>query len=150
MAHSFIEASSLQTLKMLLNGGVQGGAQLSSSDGKVDGLHNLTLIINTTTVTFSDANGAGLPLVGTGSIKGVIELAVAGVTVTYDAGRLVLHHATGVTVDKTGTANSRFGFTKVANTVGIVYGMPGDAAPSVVSIGGGVRMDSYFAHVEVT
>jgi hypothetical protein len=117
------------------------------------GLHNLTLIINTTTVTFSDAGGQGIKLYDgpTGdSIKKEIEDTVAGVTASFRDGRLALEHASGVTVDKDGTANAIFGFGKSADNVGTVYNFPSGAAPRVVSIGSSPRMDNYFAHVEVT
>lgn len=147
--HAFIQTANLTELAILLNGGVIGSRPLNKAAGRVQGLDGLTLIINTTTVTFSDSDGVGLILVGTDSIKAVIEDAVTGVTVSYMEGKLVLAHATGVTVAKTGTANSVFGFDTDAATVGTVYGgYDATEAPRVINVSAGARMDSFFAYVE--
>lgn len=147
MAHNFIEAPTLQALKLVLNGGVLSGRAVVDGTGKMMGLHGLTLIINTTTVTFSDPTGAGLSYT---AVRAAIEAVATGVTVTFSAGRMVLAHASGVTVDKDGTANTIFGFDKNADTVGTAYAFPAGTAPRVVSIAPGAREDSYFAWVEVT
>jgi hypothetical protein len=150
MSQKFIEVGSLQTLELILAGGVLGGKNLSPAAGKVLGLHGLTLIIGIQTVTFSDADGSGYPLVGTTkSIKKEIEDATTGVTATFSEGRLVLSKAGGVTVDKDGTANAAFGFSKAVDLVGTVYDVPGGTAPRVIAVSAGARMDSYFAHVEL-
>jgi len=149
MPHSFIQASNLGELATQLNGGVVGGKSITRSQGKLQGLHGLTLIINTSTVSFSDANGAGIPLLGTGSIKALIEAAVAGVQVAYSDEKLVLTHASGVTVDKDGTANTLFGFDDSADTVGVLYAALDGAVPRVLNVSAGARMDSFFAYVEV-
>jgi hypothetical protein len=149
MAQDFIEASSLNALRTVLNGGVRGGVKLSNPEGKVQGLHGLALVVNGNTVNFSDPTGAGIPLIGTGSIKALIEAGVAGSTVSYDDGRIIIEHASGVTIAVLGgTANFKFGFSKNADTVGTVYAPPDGAAPRVLAVSGGARGDSYFAHVE--
>ena len=147
MAHNFIEAPTLQALKLVINGGVLSGRAVVDGTGKMMGLHGLTLIINTSTVTFSDPTGVGLTYA---QVKAAIEAAAAGVTVTFSAGRLAFAHASGVTVDKDGTANAIFGFNNSVDTVGKVYAFPAGAAPRVVSVGCGTREDSYFAWVEET
>lgn len=147
MPHNFIEAATLQALKLVLNGGVLSGRAIVDGTGKVQGLHGLTLIINTATVTFSDPTGAGLTYA---AVKAAIEAVATGVTVTFSAGRMVLAHASGVTVDKDGTANAIFGFNNSVDTVGTVYAFPAGSAPRVVSVGCGTREDSYFAWVEET
>jgi hypothetical protein len=81
MANKFIAAATLRELEFILNGGVVGGKQLANSSGVVLGLHGLTLIINTATVTFSDPTGVGYKLNdATKSIKKEIEDATTGVT----------------------------------------------------------------------
>ena len=150
MAQKFIEVGSLLDLEFILAGGVMGGRDMSNPEGLVHGLHGLTLIIGIQTVTFTDATGAGYPLIGTTkSIKKAIEDATTGVTATWRGGKLALSHASGVTVDKDGTANAAFGFGKSADKVGVVYGVPSAGAPRVIAVSAGARMDSYFAHVEV-
>lgn len=152
MAHKFLAAATLQELEFILNGGVMGGNNLNSPEGYVLGLDTKTLIIGVTTVTFSDPTGVGIKLydsTGGDSIVKEIEDTVAGVSASFRSGRLALEHASGVTVDKDGTANAIFGFSKGSDTVGVVYNFPGGAAPRVVSIGSSPRMDNYFAHLEV-
>lgn len=151
MANKFIAASTLRELEFILNGGVIGGKQLASPEGVVHGLNGLTLIINTTTVTFTDTTGAGYKLNdAVKSIKQEIEDAVAGVTVEFlEGGRLGLKHATGVTLDKDGTANALFGFGKTTDIVGTVYAPPDGTAPRVLGTGASPRGDNYYAHCEV-
>jgi hypothetical protein len=146
MPHHFIEAPTLQSLKFTLNGGVLGGVKVVNGSGKMMGLHGLTLIIRSTTVTFSDATGVGLTYA---QVKAAIEAAVAGVTVVFVDGCLGLKHASGVVVDKDGTANAIFGFGKAADITGVVYAFPAGSAPRVLDVSPGARVDSYFAWVEV-
>lgn len=146
MAQQFIEASTLQGLELIINGGVLGGTKLVGVSGKVQSLHGLTLIVNTVTVTFSDPTGVGLTYQ---QIKTAIEAVVTGAAVRFIDGQLAIEHATGVTVGAAGTANSIFGFP-AANVVGTVYAPPDGSAPRVLSVGASPRMDSYYAHVEVT
>ncbi len=136
-----------EAMDLTLNGGVMGGVSVASVSGKVMGLHGLTLIVRTTTVTFSDATGAGLTLA---QIKTAVQ-AVAGVTASWSSGRLMLKHVSGVTVDKDGTANSIFGFDGASgvDTVGVVYAPPSGAAPRVLFIGRTPAGDGYFVTAEV-
>jgi hypothetical protein len=146
MAQRFIEASTLQSLEFILNGGVVGGVNVVNISGRMMDLHGKTLIVNSVTVTFSDPTGQGLTYQ---QVKLAIEAVVAGTTVSFVDGRLAIRHATGVTVGGLGTANAVFGFPKV-DTVGVVYAPPDGTAPRVLSIGAGAKGDSYYAHLEVT
>ena len=148
MALKIVEFNSAVLLELFLNGAVIGGRQLSSSEGKIHGLDTLTLIIGAETVTFSDADGSGYPLIGsTKSVKKAIEDATTGVDVSFVDGRLVLKKATGVTVKKEGTANPAFGFSQAKDNVGTVYAGPGGSAPMCHAIS--AHTDTYFALLEV-
>jgi hypothetical protein len=148
MTIKFIETGSLTQLEHILNGGVTGGAKLPLSGGKVLGLHGLTLILGGGTTTFSDATGAGLSLK---EVKTAIEAGAAGTKVLISDGTLSLVKSTPttpITVVKTGTANSIFGFSSSADTVGTVYAT-NTTPPRLIAVTHGPRADSYFATVEV-
>lgn len=148
MALKIAEFNSSVLLELFLNGAVIGGRQLANSEGKIHGLNALTLIIGSETVTFSDPDGVGYPLIGaTRSIKKEIEDATTGVDVAFIEGRLVLKKATGVTVKKEGTSNPAFGFSTAKDNVGTVYAGPGGTAPMCHTIG--ADLDSYIALLEV-
>jgi hypothetical protein len=146
MAQQFIETVTLEQLAFIINGGVMGGVSVVTVAGKVMDLHNKTLVVSSTTVTFSDPTGQGLTYA---QIKAAIEGAVASSTVKFIEGHIAVSHASGVTVGGTGTANAKFGFP-TKDVVGVVYNPPDGAAPRVINVGGGARGDSYYAHVEVT
>lgn len=71
-------------------------------------------------------------------IKTQIEAAIANLKVTFFQGRMVVMESTptnGVTIDKTGTANSILGFDVVADSVGKVYGSPYVSPPVAPYLG---------------
>lgn len=121
-------------VEFFLNGGVVGGKSVVGIGGKVLGLHGTTLVFNSPagTVTFSDATGAGLTYQ---QVKAAIEAVHATVTVSFDHGRIRLVDSGGaVSLDKTGTANTIFGFSTGSDTVGVAYAAPGGAAPALVTV----------------
>jgi hypothetical protein len=147
MPHHFIETPTLQAMKLVLNGGVLSGKSVVDGTGKIRDLNGLTLIIRSTTVTFSDVTGVGLTYA---QVKAAIEAVVTGATVLWLDGHLALSHASGVTVDSAGTANTIFGFSATVDSVGVVYAFPAGSAPRVLGVEPGARADSYFAWVEVS
>lgn len=123
----------------------QGGGTQANLGAGINGLVGKTLkftLPGVATVTFvkSDTPGGSADPPGTNpdpytllykDIKKQIEAALATVVVLLDADqRLVIMEVTpsgGVTIDKTGTANSLLGFDDVEDAVGKVY------KPAVVS-----------------
>lgn len=137
-------------LETILNGGLvigkvegaqTGGTPAGLGPG-IDGLVGKTLKFtspSSVTVTFGTSEGTGgsaEPGVGTNpnkyvllfkDIKKQIEAAINTVKVTNRNGRIVLIEATpasGVALDKTGTANVLLGVGTDANTVGKLYAPP--------------------------
>ena len=133
-----------------LNGGVMGGQDLTKSkhyrNGKVYNLHGKTLKLNAATCTFADAANAGRTFA---QIKTAIQAALAGTTVTWQDGHLVVALAAGLTVQSDGTSNPIFGFSSATDMVGTVYNGPAGAVPRWLVIDGGPRMDGYYVVTEV-
>ena len=146
MSYKTLNFSTTALMDMTLNGLVIGGKAPAPSGGKVLGLNGLTLIIGIETTTFSDVTEGGLTLP---QIKTAIESATTGITVSWESGRLVLSHATAISVKKTGTANSFFGFPTNVDVDAAPINPPDGGAPRIISIGSSPRMDSYFVVVEV-
>lgn len=151
MAHDFIEAPTLRALRAILNGGVMGSNDLTASKnyqrGKLFGLHGLTLLIGSDTVTFSDSTNAGLTLA---EVKAAIEAGASGVVAVFEERRLALLASAAITVGEVGTANPVFGFNTTSDTVGTLFGFFDDAAPRVLEVGAGARADGFYAYVEMT
>jgi hypothetical protein len=132
-----------------LNGGIVSGKQMS---GKLLGLHGLTLIFGTPagTVTFNDPTGEGLSV---GDIKDQIVAVHATLTVQFYEGSLRIRDtdvSSAVVLDKDGTANAYFGFSKAKDISGTVYNPPDGAAPRLIDFSSSPRMDGFVAVVEVT
>lgn len=83
-----------------------------------------------TFVAGADAAGRLTPK----EIKTQIEAAIANVKVYFLSGRIVIQETTptnGITIDKTGTANSALGFDIAEDMVAKVYKSPFHATPPV-------------------
>jgi hypothetical protein len=114
-----------------LNGAVIGSPVLANQVLAIfRNIVGKTFKIGATTVTFTvsgsppDADNTALTFK---EVKAQIEAAVATVRVSLNEGKLVIIEATpasGVTIDKVGTANTMLGFDTKANTVGKVYNPP--------------------------
>jgi hypothetical protein len=148
MSYKTYNFTNATAMDLFLNGGVSGGRKVVSANdkGRILGLHNKTLIINGSTCTFSDAAGTGLTLA---QIKTAIQAAAAGVTAAFIDGSLTLEAATAITVAKTGTANSVFGFSSNEDTVGTVFNPYDGVAPRVLFIGASPTQDSYAVTTEL-
>jgi hypothetical protein len=117
----------------------QGGGTPASLGAGINGLVGTTLIFTSpsaVTVTFARSDGAGGSAASPGTnpdpytllfkdIKKQIEAAATGVLVILDAEQNILiiekTPASGVAVDKTGTANTLLGFDTATATVGHLY-----------------------------
>ena len=141
------EFSTLREAEHFFRGGVTGN-KIDLQKGLVYNLHNRTLIINATTVTFDETSGAaglggGLTLQ---EIKGQITDALATVIPTFIDGRLGLVETTpsaGITIDAAGTSNPIFGFSGSTDTVGTVR-----SGPDIVSFIPKATNDGYAAVIE--
>lgn len=145
--------SDTNQMDFFLNGGVAGGVDVRKALGKIGkdlgmglfGLNGLTLIINGSTVTFVDAADKGLSLE---TIRALIAAGVAGTTVTWADGKLQVAHATSVTVNKDGTANKVFGFSKAVDSLAVPINPPDGAPPRITTIGAGPHADAFYVTVE--
>lgn len=125
-------------LELFLRGGIAGGPLGDGSPGSLlfFGLNGKTLIFTTpsTTVTFSDAPGAGL------QIAAIIAAIQTTLTATYTVGvtgrRIQISKADGsanVVLGSAGTANAALGFGP-AGAAGTKYAPPDGTAPRWISI----------------
>lgn len=134
----------LDRAEVFLAGGVFG-ANLTKG---VYGLDGLDLILSSPQVANPTPPPATLPQTVTFSapdgflsfddILSQIIAGLVGVRAKGIRGELVIVENTptsGVTVDKTGSANSRLGFTTNVDTVGTVYAALGGGAPELVKLG---------------
>ena len=133
-------------IDLFLNGGVFAGADvIKGTEGNygVYGLVGKTLKFtqpSAVTVTFVasvDPNSSDPERLTYKDIKAQVEAGIPAVLVQQHMRRLVLIEATptnGVTIDKTGTANTLLGFDKNADTIGTKYGPIGAAAPCLQNI----------------
>jgi hypothetical protein len=133
-------SKNIRDVELLLQGGVTGGAGLPALG--IYGLDGLTLKFlspSVTTVTLDTNPEGAQQLLSPKEIKTQIEAAVATVRVSFIAdgntNRMSIVEVTptsGVSLDKTGTANAALGFTTAVNTVGVKYGLA--AAPRLVQM----------------
>lgn len=137
------QSSSL--MDFALNGGVVGGRLVLAGASRLFDMHDQTLIINGTTVTFDDSSGAGLTAA---QLKAQIEDAVGGSLVSWVSGALGITHASGVTVGSAGTSNRVFGFSATTDTVSTVYAPPDGVAPRILFIGASPGSEGYAVTVE--
>lgn len=140
-----------------LNGGVtggsvnkaQGGGSLANIGAGFNGLVGLTLKFkqpSVSTVTFVASSGVGGSAHSPSTnpdpntlllldVKLQVEAVLAGVSVSANSdGRIRIVEktpASGVTIDKTGTANAILGFDSANDEVGKVYAAPGTVTPAV-------------------
>ena len=146
--HKFRE---LTEMNIFLSGGLIGGNDISYFGSSISGaegggahdapvLAGLTLIFTqpaSHTVTFV----AGVDPQGRlqfSEIKTQIQAVMTGVVVSLYQGKLSLVESTqtnGVTLTAAGTANSIFGFSTNASTVGKIYGTPFGSAPAAPYVG---------------
>jgi hypothetical protein len=141
--------SNTADMDFFLNGGVKGGKRVVSGadKGRIHGLHDLTLIVNAETTTFSDASGVGLT---PAQVKAAIEAATTSLTVVWRDGCLAFLHASSVTVGSAGTANRIFGFSSSEDSVNQPFGTPGSSAPAIVTISGSPTGDSIQVLLEIS
>ncbi len=154
MAYKTHGFSDTNQMDFFLNGGVVGGVDVlkilrkgAAAGGlRLFGLDGLTIILTGGTATFSDANDEGLTLV---AIKAVIDAVTGNVVAEWRNGKLLLSDPGGVTtVDKDGTANSVFGFSKDSDSVGTPVNPPDGAAPRIITIEAGPHADAFYVTVE--
>lgn len=131
----------VEEVDLFLNGGVLGGADVVAGAGGNYGVYGLvgkTLKFkqpSVATVTFvlsTDPNNTDPSRLTYKDIKSQIETAIAAVSAQQFLRRLKLIEAapsSGVTIDKTGTANTLLGFDKNVDTIGTKYGPVGGSAP---------------------
>lgn len=142
------EFQTSEDIQLFLSGGVVGGRILANQTGRVQNLHNKTLIIGLITVTFNEALGAA-GLGGGLTVKEICQQIVAAavlVTPGLINGRLSITElapAVGVTVDHAGTANPLLGFSATTDTVGVVIKAPGLGAPEFIGITTKFAADGY-------
>lgn len=152
MALKIYEFDTVKDMEFFLRGGVTGGRQVVNQFGRVHGLDGLTLIFVSPsgTVTFSDPTGAGLTFA---EIADQITTAIGTLSVNWLDGSLHLvltSPSAAVTVDKDGTANTVFGFSKKKDHAGQVFNGPAGAVPRLVETNNKSRLDGYYAIVEVS
>lgn len=145
---------SLDALNVFLQGGIEVGSQLNLVNGKVHGLHGLTLVFTTPagTVTFADADGLGLSLLDiiTQINDDVATLKARSIN---DGGqqRLVIIEVSptgGVVLDgATSTANQVFGFSE-STVTGTFYNPPDGVAPRLIATESSPGNDSTVVIVE--
>ena len=155
MALRIREFADLFAAEFYLRGGIRGGQQVVNASGLVQNLHGKTLIFNTPagTVTFDESAGAaglggGLTLQ---EITAQIQAVHAGLQVSLRDRVLNIIEATptnGVDLDKDGTANKLFGFSKATDNVGKVISAPGGTAPVLVGIWGKTNNDGYMVIID--
>lgn len=150
MPLNYRKFSSVDDATLFLKGHIIGGVDLSRTPSALY-LHGKTLVFNTPagTVTFAASPTAAQVPLTMAEVKEQIEADVAGVTVRFNKGRLEVWTTTpgAISLDATGTANAMFGFDAAADTVGAVYGVPGGAAPALVSIVPDTGSNSYLVVV---
>lgn len=143
------ELTTVTELDVFLNGGIITGnrlAQTAVEQGKVQGLHNKTLIVDAATITFSDPTEAGLTLL---QIATQVRTALSGYIVRWLDGRLIIvNPSAALTLGGAGTANAIFGMP-AANVVGVKFAGPEGTAPRWITINAGPRMDCYFVVTEI-
>jgi hypothetical protein len=137
----------IDEVQTFLNGGVWSGSRVAQVQGPpsnqapgITGLVGKTLIFDAPgpagTVTFVASSGSN-PDPSTlllSDIKAQIQAAIPTLSVTMFDGYLVVQEATpafGVTVDRTGTANTLLGYGTANNTVGKFYKPAAAATPPV-------------------
>jgi hypothetical protein len=138
MAITTRKIKGLDRVEVFLQGGVLAGLDLKKG---VYGLDGLTLEILSPaggTVTFSaDSNNFMTFKEILDQINAVVAGGWANTRARGIGGELVLIEdspASGVTVDKDGTANPLLGFPITADLVGQVYNAPGGGAPELVDM----------------
>lgn len=153
MPLNFRKFSSVDDLTLFLKGHIIGGVDLTKTSSALY-LHGKTLVFNTpgATVTFAASPTNAQVSLTIQQVKTQIEAQAAGVTVRFNKGRLEMFVTTPGTIslDNTGTANSMFGFDVVSDTVAAPYGVPGAAAPALVSIVPDMSSNSYLVVVNDT
>lgn len=147
MALKILRFASTNEAEFTLNGGIASGASIG---GRIMGLHGKTLIFiePAGTVTFSDATGVGL---SPSEVQTQVQAVHAGLKVQFvDRYMRIIEDvpATGVCLDKDGTANSIFGFSTSADTIGVRYGSLSGGPPLLVSLQETATRDGYLAVVE--
>lgn len=129
----------LDNVNFLFKGAVTAGRKYQNmAEGLY--LHGLTLIFTSPvveTVTFvASPAGTQVPIPLT-TVLAQIKAQTTGVNAQMKEGQIVLVEATpasGVGVNKTGTANAALGLDTTAVTAGIVYNVPGGGAPELIDI----------------
>ena len=141
MALNLRKLNELVRVETFLQGGVLSGKNLSQG---LYGLHGLTLILKSPlagTVTFATTPANAQGFLTFKEILDQINAESGGGWASTKAkglrGELVLIEDTptsGVTVDKTGTANALLGFPTSADLAGKVFNAPGGGTPELVSV----------------
>ena len=157
MAIETYEFGTMNQLRFFLLGGIRGGKPVTpqNTKGVLLGLNGLTLIFSSPngTVTFSDPTGAGLTLDNViTQINAVHALSGIGVNwVDQCMGLFLSDKSAGVTLSKSGTANTYFGFSTDKNTVGtLINGPKANTLPMLIWSNSKAPLDGYYIHVEVS
>lgn len=141
----------VRDLELFVQGGIRSSKKVVSLDGKIQGLHGLTLVFNipVVTVTFADATAVGLTYAEI--LAQILSDTASAITGKFIEGALQILDTDlsgAIDLDMTGTANLIFGFRADVDTVGTLFNPPGGSAPRVLFMGGNSQGDGYHLMTE--
>lgn len=143
-----LSVTSMEEMQDLLQGTLVGGST-GAGAGRLYDLHGKTLVFTApaATVTLSDPTAAGLRLQ---DIVAQVNAATAALTASLRRDSLAFTAVSGgITLAKTGTANSALRFSSATASAALRYNPPSGAAPRLVETNNKSTLDGYYVIVEV-
>jgi hypothetical protein len=144
------EFDNLKDMEFFLQGGVSGGKEVVTQNGRIYGLNGSTLIFTLPagTVQFSDVLEQGLTFQQISQQIAAVLPALA--TFWRDKYIHILQKALGggISLSKSGTANPFFGFSSATDAIGTLFNGPSGATPRYIDSSGKARLEGYYVVVE--
>jgi hypothetical protein len=151
MSLNTYEFDTVSEMSFFLRGGISGGARVFGPAARIQNLNGATLIFLKPvagTVTFVDTTGDGLTAP---AVASQITSVMTGLSVLWKNQCLSLVEIVpiaGVSLSKSGTANTVFGFTTASNTGNVAFNGPTGDTPRFIECGSKPRLDGLYVVVE--